>query len=945
MEAMNEGDVAAFTHLGQAVRDALSARGFEVPTQPQRLAIPPIAEGRHTLVVAPTGTGKTEAAMLPILDALVTDGERTGIGALYITPLRALNRDMLERLEWWGEHLGLDVQVRHGDTGDYRRRQQAVDPPDVLITTPETVQAMLTGSRLREGLATVEHVVIDEVHELAASKRGAQLSVALERLVDLAGEFQRVGLSATVGNPDLVAAFLTGGRAYALRQLDIGGSLEVHVRYPEVVQADEPLADRLLVDPTMASHLRVILELVDAHHSTLIFVNTRQTAEALGSRFNALGASIGVHHGSLSKAARLEVEDAFKSGELDGLVCTSSMELGIDVGHVDHVIQYGSPRQVTRIVQRVGRAGHRVGATSRGTIIATNPDDAIESIVIAELARQGSIEPVEIHAESLDTVANQLVGMTHSRDGVSLDTALACFNRTLAFAELDRTVVELVSEELASNRVIWYDREANRLETAGRTWQYVYDNLSMIPDEATYDVTDVASGGKVGTLDERFVVGFAEPGATFIQGGEMWRIVTLEDDAVQVAPVEDPTGEVPSWVGEEIPVPVGVATAVGRLRGELVSQSGGHTASNTGIDAPESLAEAYQVSPDLLERVIPDITEQLAYPAPVPTDEQLLIDEADDTITVHHCGGHRINEAIGRLLSALLGQRTGSSVGLESDPYRIHLTVPHDIEADTVAELLTSVDPSHVEPLLEMSLRGSQEVGYRLAHVGKKFGAIESIRARGPTSSWRRLVAIFDGTPLIDEAIRELFHDDLDAEGASRSLQQIQEGALAIESVRGPTPLSTSGRRSGTELLRPERADASVIKTVRERLHDADVRLVCLHCDDYDQERTIDGLPQQPRCPHCDSTRIAAVSPWADELVAARDGRDEATEADRKRLYRNASLVQSHGKRAIIAMAGRGVGPQTAARIINNHREDERDFYRDILAAEREYARTRSFWD
>ncbi|MFW6153268.1 MAG: DEAD/DEAH box helicase, partial [Halobacteriota archaeon] len=928
---MTDGDMAAFTHLEAPVREALADRGFSRPTEPQRLAIPPIAEGQHTLVVAPTGTGKTEAAMLPVFDRLVATEDRRGIGALYVTPLRALNRDMLDRLEWWGDRLGLDVQVRHGDTGDYRRRRQAVDPPDVLITTPETVQAMLTGSRLREGLASVSVVVVDEVHELAASKRGAQLSVALERLVDLAGEFQRIGLSATVGNPSTVASFLTGGRDHEIRRLDVGGSLELTVRYPEVLDEDEPMADRLLVDPTMASHLRTILDIVDDHESTLIFVNTRQTAEALGSRFNALDSAIGVHHGSLSKSARLDVEDAFKAGELDGLVCTSSMELGIDVGHVDHVVQYGSPRQVTRLVQRAGRAGHRIDQTSRGTVVATDPDDTLESIVIADRARTGSIEPVEIHSDSLDTVANQLAGMVHSRDGISIDAALACFRRTLAFAELDRDTLVGVGDELARNRVVWFDREADRLETSGRTWRYVYDNLSMIPDEVTYDVTDVASGGRVGTLDERFVVGFAEPGATFIQGGEMWRVVTVEDDAVQVAPVEDPTGEVPSWVGEEIPVPRSVAGAVGRLRGAIADAI---EASDTA--SLDRVADRYDVEPGTLERSMDPVVDQLDHPAPVPTDGRILVDAGEEAITVNLCGGHRVNAAIGRLLSALLGQRTGSSIGLETDPYRIHLTAPHDIDEHDVTDQLRDVDPTHVEPLLAMSLRGSQEVGYRLAHVGKKFGAIESIRAEGPTASWRRLVALFEDTPLFDEAVRELFHDELDTDGAAAVIESIRNDDIAIETIRGPTPISVGGRRSGTELLRPERADASVIETVKERLHDADVRLVCLHCDDYDSVRTVGSLPDQPRCPSCESTRIAAVSPWADELVAAKRPDDAGTDADRRRLYRNASLVQSHGRRAIVAMAGRGVGPQTAARIINNHREDERDFYRDILAAERE---------
>ncbi len=942
---MTDGDVAAFAELGAPVRAALSDRGFDRPTRPQRIAIPPIAAGDDTLVLAPTGTGKTEAAMLPIFDRLVAAGERTGIGAVYVTPLRALNRDMLERLEWWGDHLELDVQVRHGDTGEYRRRQQATNPPDVLITTPETVQAMLTGSRLREALATVDHVVVDEVHELAASKRGAQLSVALERLVDLAGPVQRVGLSATVGDPETVGRFLVGDDAVVIRELDVGGDLEVTVTYPEPGEPDEDLADELLVDPAMARQIRAIVDIVEDHESTLIFVNTRQTAEALGSRFSALEAGIGVHHGSLSKDARLAVEDAFKAGDLAGLVCTSSMELGIDVGHVDHVIQYGSPRQVTRLVQRVGRAGHTARATSRGTVVATDPDDALEAMVIAKRATAGQIEPVSLHEGSLDTVANQLAAMAHSRDGVDLAAAHACLERAYPFRDLTVGTVEAVVDELARNGVIWWDEEARRLETTGRTWQYVYDNLSMIPDEATYEVTDVASGGQVGTLDERFVVGFAEPGATFIQGGEMWRIVTVEDDAVQVSPVEDPTGEVPSWVGEEIPVPLGVAAGVGRLRAAIAAAVGPDPPSGAQRrEALGELAARYGVAPATLERAATDCIDQLEADAPMATHERVVLDQTDEGVVVNLCGGHQVNETVGRLLSALLGQRTGSSIGLEADPYRITLTLPAAIDAGTVHEVLLEVDPDHVEPLLELSLKGSQEVGYRLAHVGKKFGAIDAIRGEGPTASWRRLVRFFEGTPLFDEAVREIFHDDLDPEGAATILRQLAADELAVATVGGPTPLSLGGRTAGSELLRPERADASVVDTVHERLLETEMRLVCLHCREYDATRTVDTLPEQPRCPACDSTRLAVVSPWADEAVAALDDPDDDS-GDRERLYRTASLVQSHGKRAIVALAGRGVGPQTAARIINNHRETERDFVRDILAAEREYARTRSFWD
>ncbi|MFB6131029.1 MAG: DEAD/DEAH box helicase, partial [Salinigranum sp.] len=413
---MSDADAAgmdAFTALGATVREALSDRGFTTPTEPQRRAIPPLAAGEHALILAPTGTGKTETAMLPVFDAICeSDAEaREGISALYVTPLRALNRDMRDRLEWWGQRLDVEVDVRHGDTTRYRRTKQAEDPPDVLVTTPETLQAMLTGKKLRRALSDVRHVVVDEVHELASSKRGAQLAVGLERLAELAGSFQRIGLSATVGSPDEVGRFLTGGRRFATVEVEAGARLSVSVRWPEVTPEDEDIAGQLATDPEMASQVRAIRDVVREHESTLVFVNTRQIAEALGSRFKALDEPIGVHHGSLSKEARIEVEDRFKAGEIDALVCTSSMELGIDVGRVDHVVQYGSPREVARLLQRVGRAGHRRDRVSEGTVVVSHPDDALEAMVIARRALAGSVEPAEIHHGSLDVVANQVVGI------------------------------------------------------------------------------------------------------------------------------------------------------------------------------------------------------------------------------------------------------------------------------------------------------------------------------------------------------------------------------------------------------------------------------------------------------------------------------------------------------------------------------------------------------
>ena len=931
----------AFREFSAPLQAAVTARGFTEPTEPQRKAVPHIAAGADTLVVAPTGTGKTEAAMLPIFDAI---DPADGISALYITPLRALNRDMRERFEWWGEQLGLDVAVRHGDTSDYQRRQQAVDPPDVLITTPETVQILFTGKRLRAALEDVEHVVVDEIHELAAAKRGAQLTVAFERLRNHAGPFQRVGLSATVGDPAAVGAFLTGGRSVEIVTVAAGDRLEVTVRYPQPTAADDRLGGELLTDPARASQIRVIQEIVEAHESTLIFVNTRQTAEALGSRFGQLDdVEIGVHHGSLAREARIEVEDAFKAGTLDGLLCTSSMELGIDVGHVDHVIQYASPRQVTRLLQRVGRAGHHTDEQSRGTIVATRPEDALEAAVIARRALAGAVEPAPIHEGSLDVVANQIAGLVEGTGGIRANRAYEVITAAYPFDELPEATFEAIIEELVDNRIITLNDQRRTIEPAG-TWQYVYANISMIPDEETYAVEDLASGQQVGTLDERFVQTMLLPGETFIHGGEMWRVDDVDDDeaTVTVTPIEDPAGEVPSWIGREIPVPEAVANEVGRLRETAASDL---AASSAPAEAAAALTDRYPAAEDAITAAIEHVDRHRAV-APVPTPTKTVIEATGRTIRIHLPFGHAVTETVGRVLSALLGQQTGSAIGLETDPYRIDLEVPPAVSARTVKELLLETDSQHIEPLIELTLDRSDAVTIRLAQVAEHFGAVKSWRGGSPPNG-ERLRDLLADTPAYEEAKRALMHEDLAVESATEVFAGFQTAAHEITIVGETTPIGAAGQQSGGEFVTPENADASVIETVKDRIRSDRIKLLCLHCTDWERTTRIKRVQDQPTCPECESTRIAALNPWDEETPQAVTTTDKDDDESRRteRAYRSGSLVQSHGKQAVIALAGRGVGPDTAARILNNHREREADFYRDILEAERKYARTKSFWD
>src|SRR6266571_3911306 len=354
---MGEG-ADTFASLSATVRTLLRELGVEGPTAPQQAAIPQILAGHDVLIISPTGSGKTEAALLP------------------------LNRDMQRRIEWWAQKLGIRVEIRHGDTPQSARRRQAVKPPDLLVTTPETLQAILPAKILRTHLRWVRHVIIDEVHQLAKDRRGIQLTVALERLREVAGKFQRIGLSATVGNPKEVAALFGGESPLEVVQVAPPKQMEYRVEWPKPNDEDFELARELFISPEVAASLTFMQDSIDEHRSSLVFVNSRTNAELLSSRFGMLKAPVGVHHGSLPREAREKAETAFKSGELKALVATSTLELGIDIGSVDHAIQYMSPRQATSLVQRVGRAGHTLARTSKGTIVAVSADDVLESLAV-----------------------------------------------------------------------------------------------------------------------------------------------------------------------------------------------------------------------------------------------------------------------------------------------------------------------------------------------------------------------------------------------------------------------------------------------------------------------------------------------------------------------------------------------------------------------------------
>jgi ATP-dependent Lhr-like helicase len=774
--------VNAFRLLHDQIRAKLVEESIFEPTKPQEEAIPAILAGENVLLIAPTGTGKTEAASLPIFQKILS-GERKGIEAVYITPLRALNRDMLRRFHEWGEALHITVAVRHGDTSQADRRRQALKPPDLLITTPETLQIMLTGKLLRQNLSTVKTVVVDEVHEMASSKRGSQLAVLLERLAELAGDFQRIGLSATVGSPEAVARLLVGAkRSFKIIQTDVERASDFRVVSPQPTRSDYAMAGTLECDPRLAAQIRFIRETVH-NKKCLIFVNTRQAAEVLGSRFRQLGESIGVHHGSLSVEARVEAEEAFKAGDLRGLICTSSMELGIDIGDVDHVIQYSSPREVSRLLQRVGRAGHKIDLISSGTIIATCADDVAEGCAISRAAAAGELEAILIHEKPADVLANQIVGLEMDFGDISREKAHRIVTKAYPFRGLLMEEMNGVITQMEEHRLVRLDGDV--LQRTGKAREYYIENLSMIPDEKRYNVYDIVGRRSVGTLDEAFVISFAQPGATFVTKGEIWEITEITENEIKVVPIHR-SGEIPSWTGEEIPVPFAVAQEVGSIRREirqiLESEGGSEDGSDAGNGSELAVAMLrgkYPLDGEAAEELVDLIKKQMEKNLPVPDESQIVVESGGEGAIINACFGHKTNDTLGRVITSILSARFGSSVALQIDPYRIELTLPKALLAEEIRKLLLELDPTYVEPILEMTLKNTTLLRWKMVHVARKFGAF-SRDVDYQRVSMAKLLAVFEGTPMHREALREIYHDRLDLERAKWVLEKIRDGSIEI---------------------------------------------------------------------------------------------------------------------------------------------------------------------
>ncbi len=806
----------------------------------------------------------TEAALLPVLEKIRS--EEKGICALYITPLRSLNRDLLSRFHYWCDKLDVTRVVRHGDTPQSERTKHRKAPPHIMLTTVESLQALLLGKIMRKHLSNVRFVIVDEVHDIVDNKRGAQLSLSLERLAEIA-KFQRIGISATVANEMEVGKMLFGERPYEVVEAGKKRKMDIEVEFHSEQE----------------KRFRIMKELSEKHRS-LIFVNTRSAAEEIGAWLRKNGAPVEVHHGSLSKDVRIATEERFKAGDTNSLLCTSSLELGIDIGDVELVVQYGSPHQVFRLVQRVGRSGHSITKLPKGIILATDFDDELESEVIKSLAENEWIESKNVEAGALDVIAHQLVGLAFDFWGLDLLQAHKILSRSgvygISYEKLRKIALQLYSEG-----IIFYDESGDgrriSIKPKRRAREYYFSNLSTIPKVKRYLLRDVSSNRPIASLDEEFVMNL-EPGTDFLSKGQAWQVIDITDKEVLASPGAGLDIAIPSWTGEEIPVSYEVAQNVGAMR----RMKKGKT-------------------------------------RPLPDDRTMVIEIVKDLVIVHSLFGSKVNEGIARLFAQRLSELIGESVRTVSDPYRIMIKLPFALNQKHILTTFNSIKDVRHE--LEKSVHNSSLMKFIFTHVGRLFGLLSEDAAVN-----QKFIDSMRYSVVYEESLRYIFSRYFDVERTDDIFRKIKskEIGLVVDVREEPSFFAEIGiqRASAREAVGAFEPREKMIIALKEHVLSKIRSMVCMNCGATRYIYLATVKDADLKCPRCSQKSLAPD-------VGAKDEKEHA-----------AALIRSYGKRALIALSVYGIGPSTAARILRKLHKDENAFYLDIIEAQKAFVKTKKYW-
>ncbi|MFZ0264929.1 MAG: DEAD/DEAH box helicase [Nitrososphaeraceae archaeon] len=889
----------------------------------QAKALPVISRKLNCLLVAPTGSGKTEAAVIPVfamLSSVATSESFKGkIRAIYVTPLRALNNDVQRRIMKYAESEGLRVEIRHGDTNTKTRKRIVNDPPDILITTPESLGVILTSQKMLIALQELEWLIIDEVHELISSERGSHLALSLERLQLVSQKtITRIGLSATPSSLVETSKFVVGLQRkcailvdHSMRKYDI---------------------DIKFVKGSLNNVATFIADYVKTNliaGSVLLFTNTRDEAEYMGAILkNRDDSTVDVHHGSLSRNMREETEYRLRAGLAELVVCTSSLELGLDIGSVQLVVHYGSPRQVSKLIQRIGRSRHMQSRSAKGLIVINNPDDEIEALALMKRMKRRSIEEQVMHKESLDVLAHHLVGLSiQAKKPIGLEPAFDMVRKAYPFSALSYHDMINVIELLHGQGIVRYDQLTQSYRRTIRAYKYYFENLSMIPEVLKFEVVDMINNRRIGSLDQEFVGDYGERGNVFILRGSQWRIVSVDElkMRVSVEPLRGASINVPYWNGEMIPVDYETAREVGNIRNQAAKN-------------------ALKLSSNIIDQTL----EVLDL---IPDSSTIIVESSisKNTLVIHSTFGTKVNNTIASLMSTILSSQLGYLVETRADSYRIVLSSSVRIGKGLVEAFFNDV--YDIEAVLIASMTGTHNINWKVWMVSKRFGIVNKEVVYDKRIA-RLIYDRYSKTPVSKESIRELIHDKYDLDRTQNIFDMVKKKNINLlwKEVNEFSQLSRPILEHSTKFsANPLSIEKGVIELIKERLEKTKHRLICIRCGRWQNLLQTKEVSDRLSCPLCHSRLLTSTSQFDNELnmiITRKLSGGELSAPDNhkfNRAWKVASLINNFGKRALVVLAGHGIGADGAARILRNYEEDS-ELYQAIYEAERTYVMNRGFW-
>ncbi|MET1160778.1 MAG: DEAD/DEAH box helicase [Thermoprotei archaeon] len=931
----------------KSIAKCLEELGYKEFTDFQKKAIKTLTLlPRSLILVAPTGTGKTEAAIIPVLYHIWKRGLKP-ISALYITPLRALNRDIERRIVKLAECFGVSVELRHGDTPYNLRKKIEQNPPHILVTTPESLNYLIVNPTIMRYLYNLEFIVIDEFRELIESKRGLLLFTVIHLLEELilGKNLVKIALTATLKNEEYAKSILGRTGAFTVEVLRDTNSkkVDIDVLVPKVHDEDRMVLEAINVDSRLLARLKAIIEYLKKYRGVLIFTNTRSLAERLGfllkSIIEKLGINIeiSVHHGSLSRSHRLKTEEDFKKGIIRGLVATSSMELGIDIGHVDYVIQYMSPRQATRLLQRIGRSGHKLGGISRGAIISNNNSlQILESVVLARRALAYDIEDEKPYNSPLDVLAYAIAVLSMVLKRVNKYQLYATLVKHVLYEKLDYNTFNALLDYLSYARIVRV--EGDYIVPTRKTRLYVY-KTTMIPKSRDILVIETSSGKKVGVLNEEYVVLNISESDTIVLGGKTWRVIGYDprEAKLYVEPVHQVSEAIiPHWEGENIPVEYRVAREVGSIIRRIKEQV-----------PVKHYGKFIQLINSINEKLLE-----------LGDDKNIVIDFCYETrlLTINVFGGSKVNRFIKDLIQTVITSRYPFiKVHGYSTPYAIFIQFDeHNVETyvDNILEVvlvtLKNLDKYLSRDVIKVIAKSYGPLYWRIYQVAQRFGAIDP--DSGTVS--RSILEGFVDTVIGIEALNEVINRDYDIESLADLSSKISKGSVRIIN-RKSFKFTDFHRELLGYIEIPQIGVVSYdLDEYRERLLNRKISLVCINCGYIEEGRVRDYIGvKEYRCPKCGLKTLAPIKSNKNvvDIIIKRNKGVKLSKSERsllEDLRKRAVLLLDHGERAIIALAGLGVGVSEAARIVSKTFTGSiDDLVREVYEVEKRFLRVKRYID